>query len=214
MSKVVSAPTTDFEQYFWAKSQLVAGVDEAGRGPFAGPVVAAAVILPRFSDANIGFNDSKKLNEKQREELYELLSSYAVHSTVSFIDNTEIDEINIRRATLKAMQTCVDSLRENIDHVFIDGNYFVHDSLDFTTVIKGDGKVLSIAAASIIAKVSRDRWMVEVADTQYPQYGFAKHKGYGTQEHIQAIIKYGACPLHRRTFLRNILAENPQIVLF
>lgn len=214
MSKVISAPTTDFEQYFWAKSQFVAGVDEAGRGPLAGPVVAAAVILPRFSDAGIGFNDSKKLNEKQREELFELLSSFALHSSVTFIDNNEIDEINIRQATLKAMQTCVDSLHENIDHVFIDGNYFEHNSLDFTTVIKGDGKVLSIAAASIIAKVSRDKWMVDVADKQYPQYGFAKHKGYGTAEHVRAIIKHGACPLHRRTFLRNILAENPQIVLF
>lgn len=213
MSKHISAPTTDFELPFWKNSQFVAGVDEAGRGPLAGPVVAASVILPLFSEVSLGFNDSKKLNERQRESLFEVVNEIAVQSSVSFIDCEVIDEINIRRATLKAMQSCAGSLNE-ITHVFIDGNYFVHDKLNYTTVVKGDAKVLSIAAASIIAKVTRDRWMVEVADTQYPNYGFAKHKGYGTPEHIRAIIKYGACPLHRRTFLRTILAEHPQLQLF
>ncbi len=213
MSKYISEPTTDFEYPFWSNTQLVAGVDEAGRGPLAGPVVAAAVILPSFSEVSLGFNDSKKLNEKQRESLFGVLAEIAVQSEVSFIDSETIDLINIRRATLKAMQSCVDSLND-IAHVFIDGNYFVHEKQNFTTVVKGDGKVLSIAAASIIAKVSRDRWMIEVADVQYPNYGFAKHKGYGTSEHIKAIIKHGACPLHRRTFLRTILAEHPQLKLF
>jgi ribonuclease HII len=214
VKKNTSIPTTDFEEPFWKNSQFIAGVDEAGRGPLAGPVVAAAVVLPHFSTASLGFNDSKKLSEKQREELYEVIIAIAVDSAVSFVDSQAVDEINIRRATLKAMQRCVDSLSEHISHVFIDGNYFESEMVNFTTVVKGDAKVLSIAAASILAKVSRDRWMVEVADAEYPQYGFARHKGYGTREHVQSIIRYGACPLHRRTFLRNIIAENPQLELF
>ncbi|MBS1537468.1 MAG: ribonuclease HII [Bacteroidetes bacterium] len=210
----MSKPTTDYELSFWQNNQYVVGIDEAGRGPLAGPVVAASVILPYYIDANIGFNDSKKLSEKQREELYELLITVAVDNSVSFVESDMIDEINIRKATLLAMQTCLKSLEKKVNHVFIDGNYFEHKTLPFTTVVKGDSKVLSIAAASVLAKISRDRWMTEVADKDFPQYGFAKHKGYGTREHIEAILNYGICPLHRKTFLRNILAQNPQFTLF
>lgn len=214
MKQLISKPTTDYELSFWQNNQYVVGIDEAGRGPLAGPVVAASVILPYYIDANIGFNDSKKLSEKQREELYELLITVAVDNSVSFVESDMIDEINIRKATLLAMQTCLKSLEKKVNHVFIDGNYFEHKTLPFTTVVKGDSKVLSIAAASVLAKISRDRWMTEVADKDFPQYGFAKHKGYGTREHIEAILNYGICPLHRKTFLRNILAQNPQFTLF
>ena len=207
-------PNIDYELSFWQNNEIVAGVDEAGRGPLAGPVVAAAVILPSNFNISIGINDSKKLNEKQREVIFNLLSNIVVDSNVTFINSEIIDKINIRRATLLAMQKCVTSLNKDISHIFIDGNYFEHEKINFTTIIKGDSKVLSIAAASIMAKVTRDRWMVEVADAEYPKYGFAQHKGYGTREHIQAIIKYGICPLHRKTFLRNIISQNPQITLF
>ncbi|MBK9246680.1 MAG: ribonuclease HII [Ignavibacteria bacterium] len=208
-----NTPSTDYESPFWTKKQLVAGVDEAGRGPLAGPVVAAAVILPINSSVHLGFNDSKKLTELQRNELVEVIQSLALSIGISFIDTVEIEKLNIRRATLKAMQVAVDSLHESPHHVFIDGNYFEHSSRSYTTVVKGDAKVLSISAASIVAKVTRDKWMCEIADTQYPEYGFAQHKGYGTKQHCEAIKKYGPCPIHRSLFLRKLLGET-QVTLF
>lgn len=201
-------PTTDFETPYWDKQHLVAGVDEAGRGPLAGPVVAAAVILPIGTHKLTGVNDSKKLTELQRLQALEEIQTIAVSIGISFVDHKEIDRLNIRRATLKAMQQAVQSLREVPHHIFIDGNYYEHPEQSFTTVIKGDGKVLSIAAASIVAKVFRDRWMTEIADALYPDYGFARHKGYGTKQHCEAIKKYGPCPIHRPLFLRSILGEN------
>ncbi len=201
-------PTTDFETPFWDKQLLVAGVDEAGRGPLAGPVVAAAVILPIGTHTLTGVNDSKKLSELQRLQLLEEIQATALSIGISFVDHAEIDRLNIRRATLKAMQQAVQSLREVPNHIFIDGNYYEHPEQNFTTVIKGDGKVFSIAAASIVAKVFRDRWMSEVADALYPDYGFARHKGYGTKQHCEAIKKYGPCPIHRPLFLRSILGKN------
>ena len=165
---------------------VVAGVDEAGRGPLAGPVYAAAVILP--NDIIIkGINDSKKLSEKKREELFEEITEKAIAYNIFSVDEKRIDEINILNATYEAMNGAV----MEIPH---------------ETVVKGDSKSISIAAASILAKVSRDRFICQMAE-KYPEYGFEKHKGYGTKAHNEAILKYGPCPIHRRTFLRKLLGE-------
>ena len=196
-------PGAGYETPFWEKGLLVAGIDEAGRGPLAGPVVAAAVILMPMSN-NPGFADSKVLSEKRRRELLFRIQeqSYAVQT--AFVTADVIDAINIRRATLLAMTEAADALEPQPHHALIDGNFFLHETLPFTTIIDGDAKCLSIAAASIVAKTARDRWMTETADVRYPDYGFAAHKGYGTQLHIAALKRFGPCPLHRRTFLRKI----------
>ncbi len=181
----------------------IAGVDEAGRGPLAGPVYAAAVILK--DDAMIpGLNDSKKLSEKKREELYKQITAAAVSYAVASVDERVIDEINILNATLTAMKKSVDLLGERPDFIFIDGNRGCEMAAPYITIIKGDAKSVSVAAASILAKVSRDHYMRGLAE-KYPQYGFEKHKGYGTKAHIEAILKYGPCPAHRKTFLKKIL---------
>lgn len=184
---------------------LICGVDEAGRGPLAGAVYAAAVILPQ--DIVIpGLNDSKKLSEKRREELFEIIIEKAVAYSIASVDEKRIDEINILNATFEAMNKAVNSLSIQPDYVLIDGNRIKGMSIPHETVVKGDAKSASIAAASILAKVSRDRYITKLAE-KYPEYGFEKHKGYGTAVHNEAILKYGPCEIHRRTFLKKLLGE-------
>lgn len=185
---------------------LVAGVDEAGRGPLAGPVYAAAVILPDNVRID-GINDSKKLSEKRRGELFEKITEAAVAYAVCSVDEKEIDEINILNATHKAMNGAVEALAVRPDYVIVDGNSIKGMEIPHETVVKGDAKSISIAAASILAKVSRDRYITQMAE-KYPQYGFEKHKGYGTKAHTEAILKYGVSPIHRKTFLKKLLGEN------
>lgn len=184
---------------------MIAGVDEAGRGPLAGPVYAAAVILPRDTVIK-GINDSKKLTEKRREELFCEITEQAVAYSVFSVDEKRIDEINILNATFEAMNGAVDGLSVKPDYVLIDGNRIKNMTLPHETVVKGDAKSASIAAASILAKVSRDRFICEMAK-KYPEYGFEKHKGYGTKAHNEAILKHGPCEIHRRTFLKKLLGD-------
>lgn len=184
---------------------IICGVDEAGRGPLAGPVYAAAVILP--SDCVIeGLNDSKKLTEKKREALFDEIKEKALAYGIASADEKEIDEINILNATFLAMKRAINSLSVKPDLALIDGNQKPHTDIEEVTVIKGDAKSTSIAAASVLAKVSRDRFMLEMAE-KYPQYEFARHKGYGTRLHYEKIAQYGVCDIHRRTFLKKILGE-------
>ena len=181
----------------------VCGIDEAGRGPLAGPVVAAAVILPE--DIQLpGVNDSKKITEKKREILFDFVKEHALAYGIGEASETEIDEINILQATFLAMRRAVEALQSPADYALVDGNRIQGLPVPAETVIGGDGKVLSIAAASILAKVTRDRYMRDMA-AQYPEYGFEKHKGYGTKAHYAAIEQYGICPLHRKTFLKKVL---------
>jgi len=202
----------EYEQPFWNKGQLVAGTDEVGRGCLAGPVVAAAVILPQTVSLEKGIYDSKKKTSSEREYLASYIRSIALSIQVAFLDNNVIDTINIRQAALKAMQNCVQKLSHTPQHILVDGNYFVYDSIPFTTIIGGDSISISIAAASIIAKVERDNWMKNVAHTQFPEYGFEKHKGYATKTHLASLATYGECPIHRKTFLKKF--KNRQEKLF
>ena len=177
----------------------IRGVDEAGRGPLAGPVCAAAVILP--PDVELpGLNDSKKLSEKKRELLFPLIQEQAVACSVAFASVEEIEELNILRATFLAMNRAIAGLNVKPDLALIDGNQNREIAMPSRTVIHGDARCACIAAASILAKVSRDRLMKELA-VRYPQYGFEKHKGYGTKAHYAALREYGPCPIHRRSFL-------------
>lgn len=182
----------------------ICGVDEAGRGPLAGPVCAAAVILP--PDCVIdGLNDSKKLSEKKREALYDVICERAESCAVAFGTLEEIEQLNILNATFLAMNRAIAALDAAPDFALIDGNRVPAGiSVACQTVVKGDGKSCSVAAASILAKVTRDRLLLEY-DREYPQYGFARHKGYGTAAHYAAIRKYGVCPVHRLSFLNNVL---------
>lgn len=184
--------------------KLVCGVDEAGRGPLAGPVCAAAVILPE--DAVIeGLNDSKKLSEKKREALYDVIKEKAIAFCVAYGTLEEIETLNILQATFLAMNRAIDGLAVKPDFALIDGNRVPKDiKIPCETVVKGDGKSMSVAAASVLAKVTRDRLMLEY-DKKYPEYDFKKHKGYGTKEHTELIKKYGPCEIHRMSFLKNIL---------
>ena len=183
----------------------VCGVDEAGRGPLAGPVCAAAVILPAGLVIE-GVNDSKKLSEKKREELFPVICEKALAYGIGWADEREIDEINILQATYRAMKRAVESLPLTADYALIDGNRMPPLASPGTTIVKGDALSMSIAAASILAKVSRDRVMVQFS-REYPQYGFEQHKGYGTAAHVQALREYGPCPLHRQSFLQKILEK-------
>lgn len=181
--------------------RLVCGVDEAGRGPLAGPVCAAAVILPPNLEIE-GLNDSKKLTDKRRRALYDVITDQAIAYGIAFAREQEIDEINILQATFLAMRRAVEQLAIKPDLALVDGNREPDfGAIPIKTIIKGDSLSASIAAASILAKVTRDRYMEE-QDIIYPQYGFALHKGYGTQAHYAALREFGACPLHRRTFLK------------
>ena len=188
-------------------AQYIAGVDEVGRGPLAGPVVCAAVILPLEKKYLIdGIDDSKKLKESERERLAELIRERAVAHKICEADSGTIDRINILQATKLCMKRAVEGLSVEPDVVFVDGNCKIDISFPQQTLIKGDALSYTIGAASILAKVYRDRLMCEL-DKVYPQYGFAKHKGYGTQMHCKAIKEYGPCEIHRRTFIKNLLAE-------
>ena len=185
--------------------KVVCGVDEAGRGPLAGPVFAAAVVLPPNLTIE-GLDDSKKLSEKKREVLYDKIKSLAVDFNIAFATEKEIDEINILNATFIAMKRAVEGLKVKPDIALIDGNRSPELNLQTQTIIKGDSLSSSIAAASILAKVERDRLM-KILSEKYPQYGFEKHKGYGTKLHIESIKKYGLCSIHRKSFLKKILGE-------
>lgn len=178
--------------------KLIAGVDEAGRGPLCGPVVAAAVILPENYKIE-GVNDSKKLSEKKREMLYDKIINEAVAVGVGISDVDVIEEVNILNATKMAMKEAISKLSVKPDFVLIDGNQMIDIDIEASTVVSGDAKSESIAAASIIAKVTRDRMLYDY-DKVYPEYGFAKHKGYGTKAHIAAIKEYGLTPIHRPSF--------------
>ena len=180
--------------------RCICGVDEAGRGPLAGPVYAAAVILPRGLVIE-GLNDSKKLTEKRRDALYDVIIAQAVAYGIGSADEKEIDEINILQATFLAMRRAIAQLTVRPDLALIDGNRDSDFGVPAETVIGGDGKSANIAAASILAKVTRDRVMLEYAQ-QYPQYGFDVHKGYGTKRHYEALREFGPCPIHRQSFLR------------
>lgn len=185
---------------------VICGVDEAGRGPLAGPVFAAAVILP---DGHIieGVNDSKKLSEKKRDMLYDRIIDECVCYSVGTASEKEIDEINILQATFLAMKRAVDGLEIKPDLALVDGNQIPPLNNDVQTIVKGDGKSVSIAAASIIAKVSRDRYMLRLAE-QYPQYAFERHKGYPTKLHYEKISEYGISDVHRKSFLKKVLNNN------
>lgn len=185
---------------------VVCGVDEAGRGPLAGPVFAGAVILPENYTHEI-LNDSKKLSEKKRDLVYDDIIKDAVSWSVGIATEKEIDEINILNATFLAMKRAVEGLSIKPDLAFIDGNRYPNTGVKEVTIVKGDSKCMSVAAASIIAKVSRDRFMLQMAE-KYPQYQFEKHKGYGTKLHYEMIEQFGVSEIHRRTFLKNILGEN------
>lgn len=180
--------------------KVIAGTDEAGRGPLAGPVFAAAVILPRDFEIE-GLNDSKKLTEKKREKLFDVIVENAISYAIEFATVEEIDSLNILEASQLAMRRAVAKLTPSPDMVLVDGNISRGFTMDTKCVIHGDALSPSIAAASILAKVSRDRLCMEL-DKEYPQYGFKKHKGYGTKQHMDALRTLGPCPHHRRTFLK------------
>ena len=190
------------KEYISDGFSCICGVDEAGRGPLAGPVCAAAVILP-VGVVIPGLDDSKKLTEKKREELYDVIKETAVSYAIAYASEIENDEMNILNATFLAMKRAVEKLGVKPDLALIDGNQKPHTGINEVTVIKGDGKSMSIAAASVLAKVTRDRYMLEL-DKKYPQYEFKKHKGYGTKLHYEKILEYGISDVHRKTFLKNL----------
>lgn len=193
----------EFEKEALAKGyKAVCGVDEAGRGPLAGPVCAAAVILPEGIIID-GVNDSKKLSEKKRESLFDVIREQALSYSIAYATVDEIEEINILNATMLAMHRAIDGLDIKADYAMIDGNKIPPLDIDAECIVKGDAKSMSIACASILAKVSRDRLLYKYAE-EYPMYGFDKHKGYGTKVHREAILKYGPCPYHRKSFLKKL----------
>ena len=185
--------------------QVICGVDEAGRGPLAGPVCAAAVILPPHLEIP-GLTDSKKLTDKKRRELFPIIQEKAIAYGIGLASEREIDEINILQATFLAMQRALDQLGVKPDLALIDGNREKDFGVPVKTVVKGDSLSMNIAAASVLAKVTRDDLMVQMADT-YPQYGFEIHKGYGTKAHYAALTEYGPSPIHRMTFLKKFYGE-------
>ncbi len=194
----------EFEKEAAAKGyKAVCGVDEAGRGPLAGPVCAAAVILPENTIIE-GVNDSKKLSEKKREALFDVIKEQALSYSIAFASVEEIEEMNILNATMLAMKRAVEGLDVKADYAMIDGNRLPKLDIDSEFIIKGDAKSMSIACASILAKVSRDRLLYKYAE-EFPEYSFDKHKGYGTKVHVEALKKYGPCKYHRLSFLTKIL---------
>ena len=186
--------------------RLICGVDEAGRGPLAGPVCAAAVILPEHLQIP-GLNDSKKLTDKKRRELFPIIQEQAIAYGIGLASESEIDEINILQATFLAMRRALEQLTVRPEIALIDGNRETDFGLPVKTVVKGDSLSANIAAASVLAKVTRDNIMVEMA-RQYPEYGFEIHKGYGTKAHYEALRTYGPCSIHRKTLLKNFYGEN------
>ena len=186
--------------------EYICGIDEAGRGPLAGPVAVGAVIMPKNSFIE-GVNDSKKISEKKREKLYEEIKNEAIAWNVVMLDEKEIDELNILNATKKALTMAIAGLRVKPERILVDALENIDTlGIPYTSIIKGDAKVYSISCASILAKVTRDRYMQEM-DKKYPEYGFAKHKGYGTAQHIKAIKEFGICEIHRKTFVKNFVND-------
>ncbi len=184
----------------------IGGIDEVGRGPLAGPVVACCVILPKDCDI-LYLNDSKQVPEKKREQLYDEITKKAVAYGIGIVSHEVIDEINILQATYEAMRQAIDSMKIKPEHLLVDAVKIPGITIPQRGIIKGDAKSASIAAASIVAKVTRDRMMVEL-DAKYPGYGFAKNKGYGSAEHMEALRKYGPCEIHRRSFIGSIIDGN------
>ena len=196
----------EIEQTYYDRGiKLVCGVDEAGRGPLAGPVCAAAVILPENIDIP-GLNDSKKLSDKRRRELFPIIKEQAIAYGIAFADHEEIDSINILQATYLAMERAIEQLPVKPEAAIIDGNRAKDFGIPVQTVVHGDSRSASIAAASILAKVTRDDYMLEMAE-KYPGYGFEIHKGYGTKAHYAALESSGACPIHRLSFLKKFYGE-------
>ena len=193
------------KKYLNSKVKYLAGVDEAGRGPLAGPVVAAAVIFDIKTNIK-GVNDSKLLTEKKREKLFDQIITQALTYSVSVVNHNVIDEVNILNATLRAMKQCVDELKIKPDLVLVDGNRKFQSEIPVITIVKGDSKSFSIAAASILAKVTRDRLMKKLS-AQYPVYLWEQNKGYPTKKHREIIKKLGPSPLHRKSFLKNIMTD-------
>lgn len=195
-----------FESKYYSKGyNLIAGIDEAGRGPLAGPVVAACVILPEGCLIE-GINDSKKISEKKRERLYDVITSQAVAWGVGIVGNCVIDEVNILNATRQAMKEAIDNLSVKPEFILIDAEKKVDtNGIPYLPIVKGDALSISIAAASIVAKVTRDRMMCEY-DKEFPEYGFVKHKGYGTKMHIDALKRCGPCLLHRKSFIKKFVS--------
>ena len=191
-----------YERRYEGEFSLICGIDEAGRGPLAGPVCAGACILKK-DDEILYLNDSKKLSEKRREALFLEIKEKAVSWSVAFVDEKRIDEINILNATYEAMKKAIEGLSVKPDMLLIDAVHIPDIDIKQVSIVKGDAASVSIAAASILAKVSRDHFMMEM-DEKYPGYGFSKHKGYGTKAHYEALKKYGPSPIHRETFLKNL----------
>ena len=200
-------PSFDYEYEKTAEGyRFICGCDEAGRGPLCGPVVAAAVILPLGEEID-GLNDSKKLTEKKREKLFDIIKEKAIAYAIAEASPQEIDEINILNASMLAMRRAVEALNVKADFALIDGNCSRGFNIPTETVVKGDAKSYSIAAASILAKVTRDRQCI-LLDEQYPEYGIKKHKGYPTKDHMDAVRKYGPAPIYRKSFLKFLNDEN------
>lgn len=193
------------KKYFSKEIKYLAGIDEAGRGPLAGPVVAAAVVFNNITNIK-GVNDSKQLTENQREKLYDKIITKALSYSISIIDHNVIDEVNILNATMLAMKQAVDSLKLKPDLILVDGNRKFQSDIPIIPIVKGDAKSFSIAAASILAKVTRDRLMKNFA-YQYPDYLWEQNKGYPTKQHREIILKVGPSPLHRKSFLKKILSQ-------
>lgn len=193
------------DKYYTQGMKLICGVDEAGRGPLAGPVCAAAVILPEHMDIP-GLDDSKKLSDKRRRELFPIIKENAIAYGIAFADHTEIDEINILQASLLAMERAICMLSVKPEIALIDGNREKDFGIPVETVVHGDSLSASIAAASILAKVTRDDYMLQMAK-EYPIYGFDIHKGYGTKAHYAALLEHGPCEIHRKTFLKKLYGQ-------
>jgi len=191
-----------FERKYEGEYSLICGIDEAGRGPLAGPVCAGACIL-KHDEEILYLNDSKKLSEKRREALFLEIKEKALAFSVAFSDEKRIDEINILNATYEAMKKAIEGLSVHPDLLLVDAVHIPDVNIRQVSIVKGDAASVSIAAASILAKVSRDRFMKEM-DEKYPEYGFSRHKGYGTKAHYEALKKYGPSPIHRMTFLKNL----------
>jgi ribonuclease HII len=208
-----SVPNLAFEKDFWQFGRLVAGVDEAGRGALAGPVFAAAVVYPLDYEPDFEVFDSKTISARKREELYEKIIASCLAWAVAKVDAEEIDAINILRATFRAMKIAIEKINHLEPFCLIDGNRFDDGGIPHKTIIDGDARCFSIASASIIAKVERDRWMVGVAHKLYPLYGFDHNKGYGTKYHIEKILEHNITPLHRKTYLSKILTTKRQTEL-
>ena len=202
---------TDYEFPLWETIDNICGIDEVGRGPLAGPVVAGAVMFPRWfrPDGSVleQLNDSKKLSAKMREELVPEIKKHALDWAVAVVEPDTIDSINIRQATMLAMNNAVESLSVRPDLLLVDGNRFrTNLGIPYKTIVKGDSKVFSIAAASVLAKIHRDELMAAYS-AEWPEYGFDRHVGYGTAEHVRAIMQYGRCPIHRKSFKLRQLGE-------